>query len=345
MIDAMGNRDGRDFGLLWAGKFVSVLGDRIYAIAMAWWILNISGSPGIMGLYMVVVILPGILFGAVSGVVIDRVNQKTILIWADVFQGVLIGILVLLFIFDRVRIWHVFSVSIAVSVAFSFFNPDVLTIIPKLVDSENLHKANSKMQMINGFAKITGPILGVLTVSILGYQGAIAINAVSYILSAISEAFIPYRHVKRDIAEVRIGQSWTYSFWNEFLEGWTVIAHNRTLLTMMVLITMGHFFIGAVMVLMPVVAEVHAETGIRFLGWREIVFGAGYLIGAFVVSRKKFISNPLVGVRLYFTGIALSFGFFGMLAGRFDPAVLFLACGLIFIPVVLPYRVLRKDSN
>jgi MFS family permease len=248
----------KNFGLLWTGKFVSQLGDKMYSIAMAWWILNVSGSPGIMGLYMFAVTLPGILTGMISGVIIDRIDKKKILVLMDFIRGLLIGLLAMLFITGRVIVWHVFLVSMAVSIASSFFNPAVMTIIPVLTGKKSLHKANSFMQMIDGIATISGPLLGAAAVSIIGFQGAILINAVSYLVSAFFELFITISPDKKEIS-ARVS-----SFFSEFKEGYKFIINRKTLLPVMIYISLGHFFIGAVMVMMPVIAEIPAVGNMFF---------------------------------------------------------------------------------
>jgi len=56
----------KNFFLLWTGKFISEIGDRFYGIALAWWIFQKTNSPSIMGLFMVLSVLSGLLLSPVA---------------------------------------------------------------------------------------------------------------------------------------------------------------------------------------------------------------------------------------------------------------------------------------
>ena len=98
--------------LLWTGKLVSGLGDRMYAIAIAWWILELTNSPAIMGLYLLAATLPMVLLGLVAGVVIDKSNLKHVLIIADVVRGIGITLLGILYLNDSLTLVSVFRVTV-----------------------------------------------------------------------------------------------------------------------------------------------------------------------------------------------------------------------------------------
>lgn len=122
-----------NFLLLWTGKFVSELGDKIYAIAMAW-ILEESGSPINMGLYLAFSILPGILVGVFSGAYIDRLNVKRLLIVMDAIRGIIIFFMACLYFTGNLNMWHA---------SYLLHSFQSLLHFLRLVDKESLTKANS----------------------------------------------------------------------------------------------------------------------------------------------------------------------------------------------------------
>lgn len=64
----------KNFLALWFGKVISQLGDKFYAIALAWWVLQKTNSPGIMGFFLLISVLPGLIFGFFAGAAISFVT-------------------------------------------------------------------------------------------------------------------------------------------------------------------------------------------------------------------------------------------------------------------------------
>jgi MFS family permease len=97
----------RNFALLWSGKIISQIGDKFYALALAWWILQHTGSPGIMGFFLLVSVLPGLLLGLFAGAVVDRLNRRNVLIITDLLRGFLVLTVVLLSFLQALTVWQV----------------------------------------------------------------------------------------------------------------------------------------------------------------------------------------------------------------------------------------------
>jgi DHA3 family macrolide efflux protein-like MFS transporter len=76
------------FLLLWQGQLVSIFGDVVYEIALGFWILAATGSTILMGSLMAASMLPRILVSPVAGVIVDRFDRRSLMIWMDVIRGV-----------------------------------------------------------------------------------------------------------------------------------------------------------------------------------------------------------------------------------------------------------------
>ena len=81
----------RDFGLLWAGMSVSILGDGFYQVALAWQVYLISDTPTALSIVGAAVTLPHVLFVLFAGVMTDRFERRRVLIVADALRGVAIA--------------------------------------------------------------------------------------------------------------------------------------------------------------------------------------------------------------------------------------------------------------
>jgi MFS family permease len=81
----------RDFGLLWLGQAVSLVGDGIYLVAIAWLVLDISNQPTALGLVGLAWTLPMVASLLISGVLSDRFERRRLMITADLMRLVAIA--------------------------------------------------------------------------------------------------------------------------------------------------------------------------------------------------------------------------------------------------------------
>src|SRR5688500_4205278 len=86
----------RDFALLWGGMTISLLGDGIYLVAIAWLVLQISNSPTALGVVGVAWTIPQVISLLWGGVASDRFDRRIVMIAADIARCVPIGIIGLL---------------------------------------------------------------------------------------------------------------------------------------------------------------------------------------------------------------------------------------------------------
>jgi MFS family permease len=98
----------RNFVLLYSGKVVSLLGDQIYLIALAWYILNVTHSPVAAGLLFMMGALPPVLIGPFTGVFADWFERRTILVAMDAARGVLVAVLAGLLWLQAMPLWLLF---------------------------------------------------------------------------------------------------------------------------------------------------------------------------------------------------------------------------------------------
>lgn len=270
----------RNFFLLWSGKIISQLGDKFYGIALAWWILKKTDSPAIMGLFMALLILPGLIIGAFAGTFVDRWNRKRILIGADILRGIFVLIVSWLSLVGMMEIWHVLAAAVVISLASAFFEPSVQAVIPQIVNEEQIPRANAMNQMVGGLCTVAGPLLGALAVSIFGFTWVFFANAVSYILSALLEGFMaitssPDQNVRNN------------ALWQDIKDGFSFIKGRKEVVLIILVIGIAHFFLGSLMVTLPVLARELIGNGVRNLGYMEMMIGVGLIIGAILTGSKK----------------------------------------------------------
>jgi MFS family permease len=123
----------RAFALLWTGQMISRFGDSLYRIALAWWVLEKTGSATAMSTVLVVSFLPMVVFLLVGGVVVDRLPRFRVMFAADVLNGSVVAVVSLLAATGALEIWHVYVVGALFGLAEAFFFPAYIASVPQIV--------------------------------------------------------------------------------------------------------------------------------------------------------------------------------------------------------------------
>lgn len=267
-----------DFFRLWSGRLVSQLGDRFYGLALAWWVLQRTGSAAAMGLVMSLSLLPEIAVGVVAGPLIDRWDRRSILVVTDVLRGAAVLGVTALQVTGRLTLRGVIVSAVIISVASAFFNPASQAVVASIVPDRDLPRANSLNTLTSGLTTVVGPLLGALAVSTLGFTWVFAANSLSYFASGLLEAGMSPSGGASERRDSLVG---------ELAEGLRFLRTRGSLLAVIAVIGVAHFFWGGFMVCLPVLARELAGDGVSNLGALEAAIGVGLLAGAAVMGARR----------------------------------------------------------
>jgi DHA3 family tetracycline resistance protein-like MFS transporter len=175
----------RDFALLWAGATVSLAGDGVYVVAVAWQVYDLSSSPTALSLVGVAWTLPVAIFVLIGGVVTDRVERRRIMISADLVRAVAVGTIGVLALTGAIQLWHLIVLAAIFGVGEAFFGPAFMSFVPQIVPRRLLLQANSLDQFIRPFAfALVGPALGGWLIATFGIAEAFFVDAATFVVSA-----------------------------------------------------------------------------------------------------------------------------------------------------------------
>ncbi len=171
----------RDFGLLWAGMGVSVVGDGFYQVALVWQVYELSDTPTALAIVGASATLPNVLFALLAGVVTDRFERRKVLVAADVLRGVAVGLIGLLAVSGALQLWHIVALSAVYGIGESLFGPAFAALVPDLVPPTQLAEANAVDQVTRplGF-NLLGPALGGALISRAGAGAVFLLDAASF---------------------------------------------------------------------------------------------------------------------------------------------------------------------
>ena len=175
----------RPFALLLSGQTISMLGDGVFRVVLAWSVLQLTGSALAMGTVFLASLLPGIAFDLFGGVAADRLPRRLILLWSDFGRGLVVLCIAVLALLHLLHFWHLLLLSVLFGVADSFFQPAFYAFIPQLIDTELLQPANASFQISDQLCRMLGPVLGVaLLAAAHGEALAYGTDALTFFLSA-----------------------------------------------------------------------------------------------------------------------------------------------------------------
>lgn len=187
----------RDFLRLWTGETVSLFGSEVTELALPLAaVLTLGADAGQLGLLGAVRFAPYLVFTLPAGVIADRVRRRPILVCANLGRALAIGLVPVLAVLGILTFPLLLVVAFAVGVLTVFFDVTYVSYLPSVVCREHLVEGNSRLQASASAAAIGGPGLGGLLVELLTPPIALAVDAVSYLLSALTLASIRARETE-----------------------------------------------------------------------------------------------------------------------------------------------------
>ena len=176
----------RDFLNLWAGETISQVGTQISLIALPLVaILELDASAFEVSLLTAFDFLPFLLFSLPAGVWVDRLRRRPILVLSDVVRAVALASIPIAAVLDWLTIWQLYAVGFVVGALTVAFDVAYQSYLPSLIGRGQLVEGNSKLELSRSAAQIAGPGLGGILVSALTAPYAVAVDAVSFLASAL----------------------------------------------------------------------------------------------------------------------------------------------------------------
>jgi MFS family permease len=277
----------RDFRLLFLGQGVSVLGDRMVVVALAFAVIHLGGSASEVGLVLAGGWGPLVLTVLAGGVVADRTSRRAVMVTADLVRIVSQGTMAALVITGAAEIWMLAVLAGITGAATGFFNPASTGLLPEVVSEEELQPANALRSTAVSGSEILGPAVAGALVAAAGAGWAIAVDAGTFAISAVCLAML--RPPAREAREPA-------SFVSDLREGWVAFRSRRWVWSVVAYFAIGNLLWGAWSALGPSVAE-------RDLGgaavWGTILaaVGVGALVGSVLATRAR-PRRPLLLVAL-----------------------------------------------
>jgi MFS family permease len=326
MFTSLRNRNYRYFA---AGQVVSNSGTWMQRTAQDWLVLQLSHNSGsALGIAAGLQFLPMLLFSLWGGAIADRFPKRRVLFLTQSLMGGLALILGVLAITGTVRLWQVYVLCLALGMVTVVDNPTRQTFVTEMVGPADMANAIALNSAIFNLARIAGPAVAGIVISLVGTPTAFLINAASYgavitgLLLMRPGELNPVKRTPRAKGQLREALS--------YLKGEPRIWLPMTMLFFVATFGMNFQVTTALM------SKGAFHTGAGAFGLASTAYAAGALIGALIAARRR---RPSVRLQV---GVALAFGILETASGLMPVYWSFL---LMLIPTGLAVVLYTTAAN
>jgi MFS family permease len=271
----------RDFAMLWAGQTISLVGDGIFSIALAWQALQLPNGARTLGAVLFVRSAARVGFLLVAGALVDRYQKRLLVLAGDAIQMGAVAWLAYVVGTGDLQSWQLISVAGVTGAGSAVFLSASTAIVPELVDEEYFQSANSLRSTSIVLTDLVGSATGGLLVAAAGTAAAFAVDAATFLASIVALLFVrPHPAVAREgdanvLSEVREGLGY-------------VVRMPWIWVTLVAVGTIGNCVSwGPLPVLVPLLVEERLGEGARALGFVFAGYGVGGLAGTVFAGTKN----------------------------------------------------------
>ena len=267
----------RNFRLLWIGETVSVFGDQFYLVALPWLALQLTGSGLALGSVLMTAAIPRAALMLAGGAATDRFSSRSVMLVSNVMRCGIVALLMMLVYTHAVRLWHLYVIAAAFGTFDAFFYPAYVSIVPSLLQLQQLEAGNSLMQGSVQLTGLIGPATAGIAIGAAGLPLAFGVDAASFLVSVAMLALITSSGApaRQQPLLVAIREGVTYALTHPII---------RSLLVMYA--TMNLFLSGPFAVGAPLLAKERFGAATS-LGVLFSSFGAGALTGTVIAARNR----------------------------------------------------------
>lgn len=160
------------------------MGDRIVSVALAFAVLDLTGSVKDLGLVLAAQSVPLVMFLLVGGVWSDRLPRRAVMLSSDLIRACAQGASALLLVSGNAHIWQLVVLQAIYGAAEAFFKPAAQALLPETVAAADLQQANALIAVSGNIANVGGPALAGALVATVGAGWGLAVDAGTFVASA-----------------------------------------------------------------------------------------------------------------------------------------------------------------
>ena len=323
-------RRHRNYRIFFTGQLVSLAGTWMQNIALAWLVIELSGSALAIGALAFWRFVPFTVFGLVAGVVADRIQSRK-LVMATQASAMAISIaLAIVTLTGTATLPIVYALAALGGIALAFDAPGRQSLTFQMVGPRELPNAVALNSGLFNGSRIIGPAIAGLVIAAVGTGLCFMLNAVSFLAVLTALALVredELRTVEKDPSARVID-----GIRRAFAHAWADPQLRLILAVVTVVSTVGFNF----HVLVPLLAADTLHVGPEGFGFLSAAFGLGALVGALAAATFRGASWRL---------FAIGTGSFGVLALMLAPVQNAVLAGILLVGIGVSFTLFTANAN
>lgn len=186
----------RNFAFLILSEATSLFGTLFLNIALSLYVLKLTGSAEKFAAVLAIGMIPHFVLGPIAGALADRFDKKKWVVTLDFVRGALCLALFVYSLTNTINMPLIYFTVVFISVCDILFTPVFVSILPSIIDKDNLVDANSFERTMNETMKVASPFLGTLVFSFVGIGPILLIDGLTFFVSGIALSLIKLPEVK-----------------------------------------------------------------------------------------------------------------------------------------------------
>ncbi|CCQ94469.1 conserved membrane hypothetical protein [[Clostridium] ultunense Esp] len=264
-----------NYRLLLSSQVISAIGDGVYALALIWMMKIMTGSALLMSILLAAEIVPLILVGLFAGIIVDRGNKKKMMIWNDIFRGVIVSLLVLLWMVGWLEPYTLIVAAILLSTSTAFYAPSRMVSVRTIVPEDHMVQAQSLSQIAQTVVGLSAPAIGAWLIH-MGISYAFIVNAASFFISSLLISLIRNEQLSHGSGKGTLNLNRMMS---DFKEGLRTITSHPLLRSLVQYIVLINFMLAPTSLLFPLIVTDASELAVL-----ETSFFIGIAVGALLIN-------------------------------------------------------------
>ena len=258
---------------------VSAIGTMATMIAIwAYAAYKFDASPGEISLYGIAFSLPGVIFGPVTGVVIDRIGPKQTLLWSKAL-GVVASIALLGA--NDFRMLTILSALHGLGGAFA--RPALQSLPPRIVDDAHLARTNALVGLTDQLSIVLGPVAAGVAIGLFGFKAAFIFDGLTYALGIAALPLLRLAPVEANHDDEHAAGAG--GVWRDAVAGWRIVARAPVVRRVVMASFVVHVLYGAAMLAEPLYVRDVLERSTNVFAALQTVFGIFLVVGGLVAAR------------------------------------------------------------
>ncbi len=284
---------------------ISKLGENIDNVAFAWLVYELTKDPMWIAIIFTASLLPMALLQSFTGVIVERVNKKRLIVLCDVAGFLTIGSLVIFYYNESLTPIILLVITLLNALIETIRIPAGLSVVPKILNNEKYELGQA---LNNSFGQITnalGVALAGVILSIFGIEFAFIIDAVTFLISALIIGTIKYHHEKTEVKK--------NNFLNEYVDGIKTMIKSKKVMVLAYIACSINFFSMAMNIYNAIFVGENLKLTVGFYSAISVIFTCSMIIGSlsapFILTKikeYKVVSITLLSTVILYLGFVLA---------------------------------------